>query len=155
MKEKQAGRILGLDYGTKRIGIAISDELRIIAQPLEYISADPIFKVWERLKELLHEMPYRLIIIGLPRNMNGSNGAAVEKVKHFIHLLKKEKGLDIPIKTWDERLTTVLANRLLSRSIHSQKRRKRRKEKVDKVAAAIILQGFLDAHQDEDHFIQL
>lgn len=136
-------RILGLDYGTKRIGVAISDELELIAQPIETIPAQPVLKMHARLKTLLHHKPCRLIVVGLPKKMDGSIGDAVTNVKHFIKLLKKE--FDIPIQTWDERLTSVLANRFLRQA---RVNRKKRKGKVDQIAAAILLQSFLDANQN-------
>jgi len=133
-------RILALDHGTKRIGVALSDETKTIAQPLEYIFTDPADKFLERLKAILIEKEVDLILIGLPRNMDGTFGPATEKVKVFIEFLKP--GITIPIKTWDERLTSTMANRVL---IQGGVRRDQRKEKVDKMAAAILLQSYLDA----------
>jgi putative Holliday junction resolvase len=133
-------RILALDHGTKRIGIALSDETKTIAQPLEYILTDPADKFLERLKTILAEKEIELILIGLPRNMDGTYGPATEKVKAFIEFLKP--AITVPIKTWDERLTSTMANRVL---IQGGVRRDQRKEKVDKMAAAILLQSYLDA----------
>ena len=133
-------RILALDHGTKRIGVAVSDELKLIAQPLEYISAEPFADFLARLKELLREKEVELILVGLPRNMDGTYGPAALKVQAFIAALKS--ALTVPIKTWDERLTSVQANRLL---IEGEVRREKRKEKVDKMAAAILLQSYLDS----------
>jgi putative Holliday junction resolvase len=133
-------RILALDHGTKRIGVALSDETKTIAQPLEYILTEPADKFLERLKVILAEKEVDLILIGLPRNMDGTYGPATEKVKAFINVLKET--ITIPIKTWDERLTSTMANRVL---IQGGVRRDQRKEKVDKMAAAILLQSYLDA----------
>ncbi len=133
-------RILAIDHGTKRIGIAISDELKMIAQPLEYIPAEPFADLLGRLKELLHQKEVELILVGLPRNMNGSYGPAALKVQDFVAALKRE--VSVPVKTWDERLTSALANRFL---IEGNVRREKRKEKVDKMAAAILLQSYLDS----------
>ena len=133
-------RILALDHGTKRIGVALSDETKTIAQPLEYILTEPADKFLERLKAILAEKEVGLILIGLPRNMDGTYGPATEKVKAFISVLKET--ITIPIKTWDERLTSTMANRVL---IQGGVRRDQRKEKVDKMAAAILLQSYLDA----------
>lgn len=133
-------RILALDHGTKRIGVAVSDELKLIAQPLEYISAEPFAEFLARLKVLLREKEVELILVGLPRNMDGTYGPAALKVQAFIAALKS--ALTVPIKTWDERLTSVQANRLL---LEGQVRREKRKEKVDKMAAAILLQSYLDS----------
>jgi putative Holliday junction resolvase len=133
-------RILALDHGTKRIGVAISDELKLIAQPLEFIPAEPFVAVLKRLKELISEKQVESILIGMPRNMNGTYGRAADKVREFIALLRNE--IAIPIKTWDERLTSAQANRFL---IEGNVRRERRKEKVDQMAAAILLQSYLDS----------
>ena len=133
-------RILALDHGTKRTGVAVSDELKLIAQPLEYISAEPFAEFLARLKVLLREKEVELILVGLPRNMDGTYGPAALKVQAFIAALKS--ALTVPIKTWDERLTSVQANRLL---LEGQVRREKRKEKVDKMAAAILLQSYLDS----------
>ncbi len=133
-------RILALDHGTKRIGIAVSDELKMIAQPLEFVPAEPFADFLTRLKDLLREKEVELILIGMPRNMDGSYGPAALKVQEFIAALRG--AITVPIKAWDERLTSVQANRLL---IQANVRREDRKQKVDKMAAAILLQSYLDA----------
>ena len=133
-------RILAIDHGSKRMGIAISDELKMIAQPLEFIPAEPFADFLTRLIELLSEKEVELILVGMPRNMDGSFGPAAVKVQEFIAALKGQTS--VPIKAWDERLTSVQANRLL---IQGNVRRDKRKEKVDKMAAAILLQSYLDS----------
>jgi putative Holliday junction resolvase len=133
-------RILALDHGTRRIGVAVSDELKMIATPLEYIPADPMDKVVERLAQLIREKEVELILIGMPRNMDGTFGPAADKVNAFIALLQPH--IATPIKKWDERLTSVMANRAL---LEGNVRRQDRKQKVDKMAAAILLQSYLDA----------
>jgi putative Holliday junction resolvase len=133
-------RVLAIDHGTKRMGIAISDELKMIAQPLEYIPAEPFAKFLERLKEILREKEVELIVVGLPRNMDGSYGPAALKVQEFVAALKT--ALTLPIQMWDERLTSAQANRFL---LQGNVRRAQRKEKVDKTAAAILLQAYLDS----------
>src|SRR5271154_3580086 len=133
-------RILALDHGSKRIGVAVSDETKTIAQPLEYIPAEPFADFLGRLKKLLAEKEIDLIILGLPRNMYGSYGPAAQKVESFAAALKS--AITIPIKLWDERLTSTMANRIL---IQGNVRRDKRKEKVDKMAAAILLQSYLDS----------
>ena len=133
-------RIMALDHGTRRIGVALSDELRMIASPLEYIPAEPFAGFLKRLKEIIGEKEVDLIIIGMPRNMDGSYGPAALKVQEFIAVLKE--AIAIPIKSLDERLTTVQAQRFL---IQGNVRRDQRKEKVDKTAAAILLQSYLDS----------
>jgi putative Holliday junction resolvase len=132
-------RILALDHGTRRIGVAVSDETKTIAQPLEFIPAEPFADFLARLKELLIAKEVDLILIGLPRNMDGSYGPAAQKVETFVAVLKT--AITVPIKTWDERLTSAQANRIL---IQARVRRDKRKEKVDKMAAAILLQSYLD-----------
>jgi putative pre-16S rRNA nuclease len=133
-------RILALDHGTKRIGIALSDELKMIAQPLEYVLTEPIADFFIRLKEIIREKEVELILIGMPRNMDGSYGPAALKVQEFIAVLKDK--VAIPIQTWDERLTSAQAQRFL---IQGGVRRQDRKQKVDKTAAAILLQSYLDS----------
>jgi putative holliday junction resolvase len=133
-------RILALDHGTVRIGVAVSDELKLIATPLEYIPAEPFADFLARLKEILREKEVGLILIGMPRNMNGSYGPAALKVQEFVAALKTS--VTTPIKTVDERLTTVQAQKFL---IQGNVRRDQRKEKVDKTAAAIMLQSYLDS----------
>jgi putative Holliday junction resolvase len=133
-------RILAIDHGSKRMGIAVSDELKMIAQPLEYILAEPSDKFLARLNELINDKEVELILIGMPRNMDGSYGPAALKVQDFVEMLKA--AVCVPIKMWDERLTSAQANRLL---IQGNVRRDKRKEKVDKMAAAILLQSYLDS----------
>ncbi len=132
-------RILALDHGSKRVGVAVSDELKIIAQPVEYIPAEPFEKLVGRLKELLREKQVELVLVGMPRNMDGSYGPAALKIREFVAELQKQ--IEPPIKLWDERLTSAQANRIL---IQGNVRRDKRKEKVDKMAAAILLQSYLD-----------
>jgi len=132
-------RILAIDHGTKRMGIALSDELGMIAQPLEFIPAEPFAKFLERLKEILSEKQVELVLVGMPRNMDGSYGPAALKVQQFVAVLKD--AIAIPIQTLDERLTSAQANRVL---IEGNVRREKRRDKVDKMAAAILLQSYLD-----------
>jgi putative Holliday junction resolvase len=122
------------------MGIAVSDELKMIAQPLEYIPAEPLADFLARLNELIRDKEVELILVGMPRNMDGSYGPTALKVQDFVAALKGV--LSVPIKTWDERLTSAQANRLL---IQGNVRRDKRKEKVDKMAAAILLQSYLDS----------
>ncbi|HJN83032.1 MAG: Holliday junction resolvase RuvX [Verrucomicrobiota bacterium] len=133
-------RVLAIDHGTVRMGIAMSDELKMIAQPLEFIPAEPFSGFLDRLKELLHEYEVELILIGMPRNMDGSFGEASLKVREFAAVLKNS--ITVPMKTWDERLTSVQANRVLSQG--GVKKKKKRKN-IDAMAAAILLQSYLDS----------
>jgi putative Holliday junction resolvase len=132
-------RILALDHGSKRIGVAISDELQMIAQPVEFIPAEPFADFLLRLQQILREKQVEMILLGMPRNMDGSYGPAALKVQDFAAALKN--AITVPIQTWDERLTSVQANRFL---IQGGVRREKRKEKVDKMAASILLQSYLD-----------
>jgi len=133
-------RILAIDHGTKRMGIALSDELGMIAQPLKFIEAEPFAKFLDRVKEILREKQVELILVGMPRNMDGSYGPAALKVQEFVAVLKE--AIAIPIQTLDERLTSVQAHRFLT---EAEVRGRQRKEKVDKSAAAILLQSYLDS----------
>ena len=121
------------------MGVALSDELGMIAQPLEFIPAEPFAKFLDRLKEILSEKQVELVLVGMPRNMDGSYGPAALKVQQFVAVLKD--AIAIPIQTLDERLTSAQANRLL---IEGNVRREKRRDKVDKMAAAILLQSYLD-----------
>jgi putative Holliday junction resolvase len=132
-------RILAIDHGTVRMGLALSDELGIIAQPMEFVPAQPVDKFLARLKEIIQQKQVELLLVGMPRNMDGSYGPAAAKVREFVEALKTH--VSVPIKTWDERLTSAQANRLL---IQADVRRDQRKQKVDKTAAAILLQSYLE-----------
>ena len=105
-------RILGIDHGTVRIGIAISDELQMLAQPLCFIPAEPPKKLFEELLRIITENDVKIIIVGMPRNMNGTYGPAAEKVKKFVSELKSYTQL--PIHFIDERLTSTQANKSLT-----------------------------------------
>ena len=133
-------RILAIDHGTVRMGLAISDDLGMIAQPLEFIPAEPFTNFVERLKELIRDKEVELILLGMPRIMDGSYGPAALKVQEFAAVLKDK--IAVPIQTWDERLTSAQANRLL---IQADMRRDKRKQRVDGAAAAILLQSYLDS----------
>ena len=106
---------------------------------MEYIPAEPFAAFLTRLKEILREKEVELVLVGMPRNMDGSYGQAALKVQEFVTVLKD--AITVPIRTWDERLTSAQANRFL---IQGHVRREKRKEKVDSMAAAILLQSYLD-----------
>ena len=133
-------RILAIDHGTKRMGIAISDDMGMMAHPLEYIPAEPFLEFLARLKEIIKQRQIEMLLVGMPRNMDGSYGPAALKVQEFVAVLNET--LVMPIKVWDERLTSVQANRFL---IQAEVRRDKRKGKVDKAAAALLLQSYLDS----------
>ena len=138
-------RVLAIDHGTKRIGIALSDETGTVASPLEFIPAEPFADFLKRLKDLLREKQVEQILIGMPRNMDGSYGPAAMKVREFIAVLNET--IAIPIKVWDERLTSAQANRML---IQADVRRDQRKLKADAAAAAILLQSYLDSRVEPE-----
>jgi len=134
-------RIMGLDVGDKTIGVALSDPLGWTAQGLEVIrSGDNINQDLARLAEIVTEHGVEKILVGLPKNLNGTIGPQGEKVLAFIERLKEK--IDLPVKTWDERLSTVAAERVL---LEADVSRGKRKKVIDKMAAAVILQGYLDA----------
>jgi putative Holliday junction resolvase len=130
---------MGLDYGDKTIGVAVSDELGWTAQGVEVIRRKNAESDLNRLRELVSEYGVEEIVVGLPKNMNGSIGPRGELSLEFAEMLREM--LRLPVHLWDERLTTVSAQRTL---IEADVSRKKRKLVVDKIAAAFILQGFLD-----------
>lgn len=132
-------RTLALDYGSVRVGLAISDELGMIAQPIDFLDATPEESLMKGILKVVAEREVGLILVGMPRNMDGSYGPAAEGVKVFV--AKLQALTQIRIRTWDERLTTAQANRVL---LEGNVRRDKRKERVDAVAAAVLLQSFLD-----------
>ena len=134
-----SGKLLGLDLGTKTIGVAISDGLRMTATPLETIARTKFTADAERLAELVIENAAAAFVLGLPLNMDGSEGPRVQSTRAFARSLKAK--LPLPLLFWDERLSTAAVDRML---IEGGTRRARRAEVVDKLAAAYILQGFLD-----------
>lgn len=136
-------RILGLDYGSKTVGVAVSDPLLITAQGVEIIrreSEGKIRKTYQRIEELCKEYEVEKIILGNPKNMNGTEGDRVEKTKEFADAVSRRTGL--PVILWDERLTTVSADKVM---IESKIRRENRKEFVDEIAAMLILQNYLES----------
>lgn len=135
-------RILALDHGTVRIGVALSDEMKMFASPLEFIPAEPPAGALERLQQLIRDKDVELIVIGMPRNMDGSYGPAAQKVREFIEQLRG--AVTVPLVTWDERLSSVQAHRMLRQAGHKAKQQK---GKVDASAAAILLQSYLDSIQ--------
>lgn len=133
-------RILGLDIGDRTIGVAISDPLGFTAQGITTIKRTSEERDIGELKKICEEYKVDTIVSGLPKNMNGTLGPQSEKVISFCDLIKKH--IDIPIKMWDERLTTVAATRAM---LEADLSRAKRKKIVDKVAATYILQGYLDS----------
>ena len=136
-------RVMGLDYGSKTVGVAISDPLGITAQGIETIERkeeNKLRKTLARIEELVREYEVEKIVLGFPKNMNNTIGERAEKSLELKAMLERRIG--IPVIMWDERLTTVEAERTL---IESNVRRENRKKYVDKIAAVFILQGYLDS----------
>lgn len=136
-------RIMGLDYGSKTVGVAISDPLCITAQGIETIQRkeeNKLRKTLARIEELAKEYEVDRIVLGFPKNMNNTIGDRAEKSLELKAMLERRTGLSVIM--WDERLTTVEAERTL---IESNVRRENRKKYVDKIAAVFILQGYLDS----------
>jgi putative holliday junction resolvase len=135
-------RVLAIDFGQARTGLAISDELGLLAHPLETVNSAKMKAVVQRIAILVREKNIESVVVGLPRNMDGSHGGAAEAVLAFVEKLRAQ--LSCPIVTWDERLTTVAANRALREAGHSTRHTRGR---IDQLAAQMILQGYLDQRQ--------
>jgi putative holliday junction resolvase len=130
------GRVLGIDYGSHRVGLAVSDSLRMTAQPLEVISRPAAV---ERISEVIAEMEIKQIVMGLPLGLSGREGPAARLARSFGTEITDATGL--PVVFLDERFTTSTAE---SAMLSANVRRSRRRQSIDKVAAAVILQAFLD-----------
>ena len=138
-------RILGLDYGSVTVGVAVSDALLLTAQGLEVIKRgqeNKLRRTCARIEEIVAEYDVTAIVLGFPKNMNNSEGARCEKTREFAAMLERRTGLEVIL--WDERLTTVSSERVL---IEGKVRREHRKEYIDKIAAVLILQSYLDSRQ--------
>jgi putative Holliday junction resolvase len=133
-------KVLGLDIGEKRIGIAISDELGYTAQGMRVLTRSGLDDDLEVIKKLMVEERASEVVVGLPKNMDGSLGEAAQKVLSFTK--KMEESLSVPVILWDERWTTAEATRLL---LDADLSRNKRRKVVDKLAAVLILQGYLDS----------
>lgn len=135
-------RIMALDVGSRTIGIACSDALLMTAQGIETIRRTSLENDFNRLRELISEYEVHELIVGMPKNMNGTKGDRAEKTEEFVEKMKAV--IDLPVTFWDERLSTVMAERQL---IAADVSRKKRKGVIDKMAAVVILQGYLDRLQ--------
>ncbi|TVY00462.1 Holliday junction resolvase RuvX [Cohnella terricola] len=133
-------RTMGLDYGERRIGVAMSDLFGWTAQGLEVIDRKVVTDPMARIAELIKEYEVGAIVVGLPKNMNGTIGPSGENCITFAESIKQT--LDLPVRLWDERLTTVSAERTL---LEADVSRNKRKQVIDKMAAAILLQSYLDS----------
>ena len=135
-------RIMSLDVGSRTIGIACSDALLMTAQGIETIRRTSLEKDFNRLQQLITEYEVHELVVGMPKNMNGTKGERAEKTEEFVEKMKEV--IDLPVTYWDERLSTVMAERQL---IAADVSRKKRKSVIDKMAAVVILQGYLDRLQ--------
>jgi len=135
-------RILGLDFGSKTVGVAVSDPLLLTAQGIEIVrrqSQSKLRQTLARIEEIIKEYEVDRIVLGYPKNMNNTEGERCEKTKEFKEMLERRTGLSVIL--WDERLTTVSADNYM---MESGIRREDRKKYVDEIAAVFILQGYLD-----------
>ncbi len=142
-------KIMGLDFGSKTVGVAISDELLITAQGIEIIrrkEENKLRQTLARIEELIVENGVTEIVLGYPKNMNDTLGERVEKTQEFKEKLERRTGL--PVTLWDERLTTVAADRAM---MEAGIRRENRKDYVDQIAASFILQGYLDLKKNQQN----
>ena len=138
-------RILGVDYGARRIGLALSDETATIAQALEQFAVESDEAVIQKISEIVTERGVSKVVVGLPRNMDGSYGPQAKKVLEFVECLRAQTS--VSVETWDERLTTVAAERVM---LEGDLSRAQRKVRRDKIAAQMLLQGYLDARAERD-----
>ena len=140
-------RIMGLDFGSRTVGVAISDSLLLTAQGVEIIrrkEENKLRQTLARIEELIVANEVEEIVLGLPKNMNDTEGVRVELTKEFKEKLERRTGL--PVIFWDERLTTVAADKTM---MEAGIRRENRKDYVDMIAATLILQGYLDRRNNE------
>ncbi len=136
-------RVMGLDYGAKTVGVAISDELLMTAQPVETIRRDretKLRKTLARIEELMEEYEVEKVVIGLPKKLNNEEGDRCEKTREFARMVHQRSGLEVIF--WDERLTTVLADAALAEGNVAPKDRK---DYIDKIAASLILKSYLES----------
>lgn len=142
MSIEKKGRVLGVDYGDVRTGLAISDEGRFLASGIATVKENGMLRTADRVAREAAEREATLIVVGLPLNMDGSEGARAEVIRAFVGYLAERTA--VPITLWDERLSTVQAYRILQST--SDKGAKRQRKVIDTLAAEIILQHYLDAH---------
>lgn len=145
MENKEISRLMGLDFGSKTVGVALSDPTGLIASPFEIVTRekeDKLRRTLARIEEIIAEYNVKKIILGYPVNMDGSEGERVRKTEEFRDMLIRRTGLDVIL--FDERLTTVEAHEIMS---DANVKGIDRKKYVDKIAAALILQGYMDSEE--------
>ena len=135
--DKKIKRILGIDYGNKRVGISISDELQLTAQPLTLLNRENDKDLITEIKKIISLYEIEMIVIGFPVLLDGTHSKQTKITKKFISLMRKSS--ELPIEKWEERLSTIEAGKILSSASKNK-----RKQNIDIVSAQIILQGFLD-----------
>jgi putative holliday junction resolvase len=133
-------RILGIDYGSKRVGLSLSDPLGLIAKPIEALKNDA--SLYANLKQISIRENVKLLVVGMPLNLKGLHAQKAEEVQKFVERLKVE--LSIEVETWDERFTTTIAQQTMIAMGTKKKERQAKNGRIDSMAAAIILQGYLD-----------
>jgi putative Holliday junction resolvase len=143
---KKLMRIMGLDIGTHTIGVAISDELGITAQGLKTLRRKSMDEDFKEIVGIIRQFEIEIIVVGLPKNMDGTLGRQAEIVLKWMKVLTDK--IPIPVVTWDERLSTVGASKVL---LEADLSRRKRKKVIDKVAAVLILQGYLDQSRRTNH----
>jgi putative Holliday junction resolvase len=148
MGNKRLMRTMGLDVGTHTIGVAISDELGITAQGIKTLRRKSMEEDFREIATIIGQFEIENIVVGLPKNMNGTLGKQAEIVLKWIKILIDK--IPVPVVTWDERLSTVEATKVL---LEADLSRRKRKKVIDKVAAVLILQGYLDQSRRTDHGI--
>jgi putative Holliday junction resolvase len=146
MGNKRLMRTMGLDVGTHTIGVAVSDELGITAQGLKTLRRKSMEEDFKEIATIIGQFEIEKIVVGLPKNMNGTLGKQAEIVLKWIKILTDK--IPVPVVTWDERLSTVEATKVL---LEADLSRRKRKKVIDKVAAVLILQGYLDQSGRTDH----
>lgn len=134
-------RILGIDYGSHRVGLSISDPLGLIAQPIGALQNDN--SLFTNLKRLVNSEDIKIIVVGMPLNLKGQRGKKADEVQQFIELLKTK--LEVEVMIWDERFTTTIAQKTILAMGTKKKERQKKDGRIDSIAASIMLQGFLDS----------
>jgi putative Holliday junction resolvase len=146
MGNKKSVRTMGLDIGTRTIGVATSDELGIAAHGLKTIRRKSMEEDLKEIATIIRELEIDKIVVGLPKNMDGTLGRQAEIVLQWVEGLKDK--IHIPVETWDERLSTIGASKVL---LEADLSRRKRKKVIDKLAAVLILQGYLEQRRRTDH----
>lgn len=135
------GRVLGLDYGSVRVGLSLSDPLRIIAQPFQTLYNNSEF--WGKIHAIIKEQKVDLVVVGMPLNLKGQKGQKAQEVERFVEQLKQKTHGDVVV--WDERFTSAIAQQTLLDMGTKKSQRRNKKSQVDAMAAAVMLQSFLDS----------